>query len=102
MIRRPPRSTLFPYTSPFRSDELLLEGPVLADHLDDAVVDEAVGERQRGRAAGAVSLGSEEHTALLQSLADVVCRLLLDKSSLIHQRRVDGGVEEQQARRVGQ
>src|SRR5690349_24234802 len=69
MIRRPPRSTLFPYTTLFRSDGM--EGR-------DAVLDARQG--QEG-AQGFVeeSQRSEEHTSELQSRRDLVCRLLLEK-----------------------
>src|SRR2546423_4974549 len=65
MIRRPPRSTLFPYTTLFRSDPLHLAGR-LGDRLH--VPPHRVGRRR-----------SEEHTSELQSLAYLVCRLLLEK-----------------------
>src|SRR2546423_5314189 len=75
MIRRPPRSTLFPYTTLFRSengrqaaDQLCpADGPRLA--LLDWVMPELDGPGVR----------SEEHTSELQSLAYLVCRLLLEK-----------------------
>src|SRR2546421_6710338 len=74
MIRRPPRSTLFPYTTLFRSDFYRvrpLSGEPL--HLDAVEAEQggavAVGRRQR----------SEEHTSELQSRSDLVCRLLLEK-----------------------
>src|SRR3712207_8819720 len=96
MIRRPPRSTLFPYTTLFRSDRVdlvrlgrledgvdrLLDADV--DHVvavvgqDDVhevladVVDVALDRRQR----------SEEHTSELQSRQYLVCRLLLDKNKV--------------------
>src|SRR4029079_19837290 len=63
MIRRPPRSTLFPYTTLFRSP--FSPRPVLGSALEDEV--EPAGLR------------SEEHTSELQSLAYLVCRLLLEK-----------------------
>src|SRR5688572_32632033 len=64
MIRRPPRSTLFPYTTLFRSDCI--------DHQDDTTVELAWGYGpQPGR--------SEEHTSELQSQSNLVCRLLLEK-----------------------
>src|SRR5438132_3639750 len=70
MIRRPPRSTLFPYTTLFRSD--LGEVPL--------------GHRQEGQSVQAGGKGrvfldtrSEEHTSELQSHSDLVCRLLLEK-----------------------
>src|SRR5438876_5763500 len=71
MIRRPPRSTLFPYTTLFRSLQ-----PVSAP----------AGERLSGRlkggqigAEGIANLRSEEHTSELQSPVHLVCRLLLEK-----------------------
>src|SRR2546425_7844043 len=83
MIRRPPRSTLFPYTTLFRSEGLGLvhawcphvSAPVAhqkvvdrlpCSHLEDLRLDQSL-ER------------SEEHTSELQSLAYLVCRLLLEK-----------------------
>src|SRR5438132_8686421 len=74
MIRRPPRSTLFPYTTLFRS--LNRDG----DTLSDLVM------QMFGTIAGAESVllafddeRSEEHTSELQSHSDLVCRLLLEK-----------------------
>src|SRR5471030_3448005 len=63
MIRRPPRSTLFPYTTLFRSQA----GAVLEP-----------GDVRRGQDQNAVGR-SEEHTSELQSLRHLVCRLLLEK-----------------------
>src|SRR2546425_7132004 len=74
MIRRPPRSTLFPYTTLFRSLVALLAPVRRLGLLDPVHVDLLVGEdacRARCR--------SEEHTSELQSLAYLVCRLLLEK-----------------------
>src|SRR2546425_8391170 len=71
MIRRPPRSTLFPYTTLFRSQAGLpnvITLDVGGTSADIAVVE---GGRPRSR--------SEEHTSELQSLAYLVCRLLLEK-----------------------
>src|SRR5437899_4654117 len=66
MIRRPPRSTLFPYTTLFRS---------LADR-------QHLLEHNRGaRATGGAEDRSEEHTSELQSLRHLVCRLLLEKKN---------------------
>src|SRR2546425_11002416 len=80
MIRRPPRSTLFPYTTLFRShgkmDPRLPHGP------DDPVLDVVLGARRARDAAVLLrerSGRSEEHTSELQSLAYLVCRLLLEK-----------------------
>src|SRR2546425_8261334 len=71
MIRRPPRSTLFPYTTLFRSpDEFMVQ--VLRDGLGTREL--FVGQNFRfGKER------SEEHTSELQSLAYLVCRLLLEK-----------------------
>src|SRR2546425_4621782 len=74
MIRRPPRSTLFPYTTLFRSEERLAVRRVGRDE------DEAPAKRpvERDRAPR-----SEEHTSELQSLAYLVCRLLLEKKKKV-------------------
>src|SRR2546425_6537623 len=73
MIRRPPRSTLFPYTTLFRSAVTLgpftRTTPPPAIQREPLVVGTAFGLRVR----------SEEHTSELQSLAYLVCRLLLEK-----------------------
>src|SRR2546428_10110278 len=67
MIRRPPRSTLFPYTTLFRSSN------------DDAArTDGAADGSAAGLACGRLER-SEEHTSELQSRSDLVCRLLLEK-----------------------
>src|SRR5205823_12456624 len=74
MIRRPPRSTLFPYTTLFRStaDRLgFLRQIVERDHDVRLIALVVVQHRVDGR--------SEEHTSELQSLAYLVCRLLLEK-----------------------
>src|SRR2546422_6872526 len=72
MIRRPPRSTLFPYTTLFRSHGLLAVDRQRV--VDD---DEIAGRR---RALDVAELGrSEEHTSELQSRLHLVCRLLLEK-----------------------
>src|SRR5687767_15712610 len=92
MIRRPPRSTLFPYTTLFRSlagDLVAAHGPearvdVLEDAREDVVGSRpAVGCRRPFIEAPDRGVGSlfrsEEHTSELQSLAYLVCRLLLEK-----------------------
>src|SRR5258706_16179772 len=63
MIRRPPRSTLFPYTTLFRSCATLPPGAC----------------RISRRTCGRWEMRSEEHTSELQSLTNLVCRLLLEK-----------------------
>src|SRR2546429_5873223 len=83
MIRRPPRSTLFPYTTLFRSDEHVL---VVVERVDRHVgVAEAVQEAACGRALAPVGR-SEEHTSELQSRLHLVCRLLLEKKNRIEAR----------------
>src|SRR5437762_11262549 len=72
MIRRPPRSTLFPYTTLFRSTDQVFKiaarrGPAQA------------GRHQRARRRQAGPMRSEEHTSELQSPMYLVCRLLLEK-----------------------
>src|SRR2546429_4689265 len=98
MIRRPPRSTLFPYTTLFRSqaaDErvavLLRHGDVAHEHVRAKALHDLV--RFAGRADGAdfsprvfQDLGehrSEEHTSELQSRLHLVCRLLLEKKKQV-------------------
>src|SRR5258706_10250517 len=73
MIRRPPRSTLFPYTTLFRSrGEVEIVDRCALDHGDVARRVHA-GRDRRDRER------SEEHTSELQSLTNLVCRLLLEK-----------------------
>src|SRR2546430_6015416 len=87
MIRRPPRSTLFPYTTLFRSVLHQRRLDVLDPHLvighDTAVVVRALGHDALIAAAGGALVGalerSEEHTSELQSQSNIVCRLLLEK-----------------------
>src|SRR5258705_9856226 len=82
MIRRPPRSTLFPYTTLFRSEENARRAVQLGnDDALGAVDDErAVLRHQRNVAVEYfLFLRSEEHTSELQSLRHLVCRLLLEK-----------------------
>src|SRR2546430_16214358 len=80
MIRRPPRSTLFPYTTLFRSSatgsgpfrrgspSLSCSGPLPSN---------------RAHSSGSCSPRSEEHTSELQSQSNLVCRLLLEKKKII-------------------
>src|SRR5687768_17800913 len=80
MIRRPPRSTLFPYTTLFRSLHFLGRGdpgPAGRDLVPGARIP-AGAEGQAGRGPGH-RLRSEEHTSELQSRLHLVCRLLLEK-----------------------
>src|SRR5258708_16359086 len=94
MIRRPPRSTLFPYTTLFRSNielnvssekaqvsvtgvagEVRTDSPQLGTHLDAAQIEETP-------LPGRKITRSEEHTSELQSPDHLVCRLLLEKQKL--------------------
>src|SRR5690554_7746418 len=87
MLRRPPRSTLFPYTTLFRSHASLAAGVGHPHHqgaLDvlaaagDGIA-EAAGHRQVLAGEHGLVERSEEHTSELQSCAQLVCRLLLEK-----------------------
>src|SRR5258706_3497368 len=86
MIRRPPRSTLFPYTTLFRSLSTCnrTEFYLVAD---EERVAEAVWDLLGERLAGATAARSEEHTSELQSLTNLVCRLLLEKKKRPHLTR---------------
>src|SRR3712207_7158419 len=87
MIRRPPRSTLFPYTTLFRSDPELAGGGAVMDHtvhladllhwMLDVEVRSVYAEVDSFFGAGGTR--SEEHTSELQSRQYLVCRLLLEK-----------------------
>src|SRR5256885_3440722 len=76
MIRRPPRSTLFPYTTLFRSKLALKFGVVLGAEVFGLQLLQRVHQRL-GHITSAVR--SEEHTSELQSPCNLVCRLLLEK-----------------------
>src|SRR2546422_1301484 len=84
MIRRPPRSTLFPYTTLFRSREVRARRFSSASYRPAAVMGSspAPGKRATGEPGSTSSVGgwrSEEHTSELQSRLHLVCRLLLEK-----------------------
>src|SRR5256885_7865994 len=77
MIRRPPRSTLFPYTTLFRSAERWPRDPESVERILDKWVD-GVGDARQELVL--IGMGrSEEHTSELQSPCNLVCRLLLEK-----------------------
>src|SRR5256885_12165711 len=102
MIRRPPRSTLFPYTTLFRSPPVLSAGLMLIDVTGDGRPD--IVRLQNGalsilpNESTAARIGfdvprplsdstlsrSEEHTSELQSPCNLVCRLLLEKNQYMH------------------
>src|SRR5436305_8947308 len=83
MLRRPPRSTLFPYTTLFRSSAKTIALPHYQANLPDAPGRDAF-------AVGCLSCHttrSEEHTSELQSRPHLVCRLLLEKKKRTGRRR---------------
>src|SRR3712207_7073380 len=99
MIRRPPRSTLFPYTTLFRSKPIALINTLtdVAYELTDALAEHGLihlsGARTAARAIGHAGRyarwrqgRSEEHTSELQSRQYLVCRLLLEKKKKIISR----------------
>src|SRR5689334_24507802 len=79
MIRRPPRSTLFPYTTLFRSDHAVADFDRMRGH--EAETQHAVNLRDGAEQRAEVPLRSEEHTSELQSQFHLVCRLLLEKKN---------------------
>src|SRR5688572_32115684 len=98
MIRRPPRSTLFPYTTLFRSVEDLPVGeeaavaPVVGDQPREHQAPVRVHRLQTRNRTGR----SEEHTSELQSQSNLVCRLLLEKKKIAdetHHRTSHGDLE---------
>src|SRR5256885_13249371 len=93
MIRRPPRSTLFPYTTLFRSLAVLREpggmrGQLAGGHAHGTI---HLGNQrmQIGEEGGRELVRSEEHTSELQSPCNLVCRLLLEKKKNPHQHIID-------------
>src|SRR5260370_22407528 len=82
MIRRPPRSTLFPYTTLFRSRRLTARGLVL-DQITGSENRDQGGRQERHRSQPLrAAERSEEHTSELQSHLNLVCRLLLEKKKI--------------------
>src|SRR2546422_6280202 len=84
MIRRPPRSTLFPYTTLFRSLSETVAGVQFHPELwAEAMRDLILSRRDKLAAEGRDAERSEEHTSELQSRLHLVCRLLLEKKKKI-------------------
>src|SRR2546421_8717993 len=89
MIRRPPRSTLFPYTTLFRSNTVriktmaasVLQGPSASPPV-------GVGSSWIPTPSSTNARRSEEHTSELQSRSDLVCRLLLEKKKNISRQHL--------------
>src|SRR5688572_32272014 len=102
MIPRPPRSTLFPYTTLFRSCSPIAAGAESFVVTDSYVprrrvvgrdyVRVVVLRRTKGSAAGAAECcgRSEEHTSELQSQSNLVCRLLLEKKKKAEKDKIGG------------
>src|SRR2546425_2552092 len=95
MIRRPPRSTLFPYTTLFRS-ACRRPGPGPRRRVGPWRTSAPLGGRTRlpGPPSRWRSSRSEEHTSELQSLAYLVCRLLLEKKKTTEGRNSDDDLDE--------
>src|SRR2546426_8469284 len=91
MIRRPPRSTLFPYTTLFRS-QLIRDGvPIGRVHVVPNAWEEAAPPLDRAAARCVLGLSadrSEEHTSELQSPCNLVCRLLLEKKKIKYKQEL--------------
>src|SRR5437667_2202893 len=85
MIRRPPRSTLFPYTTLFRSMRAAMQRLQAASRQAEPIV-------------GYEEARSEEHTSELQSHHDLVCRLLLEKKKKTKRHPTDHGHEARERR----
>src|SRR5258708_19068846 len=94
MIRRPPRSTLFPYTTLFRSSAVVATTPRFCSHSTptrgdrfNVWISRAIGLHciDAGR-HGEIQTRSEEHTSELQSPDHLVCRLLLAKKQTTHRK----------------
>src|SRR2546422_8555376 len=94
MIRRPPRSTLFPYTTLFRSACMHLRrayDPTKVVHPNRIANTDRVVQRNNGKKLSQelIALRSEEHTSELQSRLHLVCRLLLEKKKKKEKKTVN-------------
>src|SRR5258708_29188385 len=101
MIRRPPRSTLFPYTTLFRSHNVaaaygktatFMAKPMFADNGSGMHVHQSIWKSGKpmfagDKYAGLSDMRSEEHTSELQSPDHLVCRLLLEKKKKIQKKK---------------
>src|SRR2546427_6909298 len=101
MIRRPPRSTLFPYTTLFRSNMDVNAGAIadgdatvqgVGRLIFDLMMEVAAGRRTHAERLGHKEFvpRSEEHTSELQSQSNLVCRLLLEKKKRTAVERLEG------------
>src|SRR2546426_8451048 len=91
MIRRPPRSTLFPYTTLFRSTPTMNANGLVYGSIQSSDIIAVLDPRENAATVIKVPSGappidrSEEHTSELQSPCNLVCRLLLEKKKNAHQ-----------------
>src|SRR3712207_8103737 len=99
MIRRPPRSTLFPYTTLFRSEHDERQHARRRDGSRErqggsaqALAEQDAEDRREGHLADAEQRRSEEHTSELQSRQYLVCRLLLENKKKIKRIQIRRGV----------
>src|SRR5438270_2942580 len=93
MLRRPPRSTLFPYTTLFRSPLKVVDGTRVIDSFGRLIVLRKVPSGARR---------SEEHTSELQSQSNLVCRLLLEKKKKKQERQKHIRINDRQVNRIHQ
>src|SRR5690349_23433926 len=98
MIRRPPRSTLFPYTTLFRSSSPSSGSSSARGHAAPRCLVRERGADERGEQG--MRLRSEEHTSELQSRRDLVCRLLLEKKKHKYSSRMKYRISFQYAAEV--
>src|SRR3712207_8942248 len=92
MIRRPPRSTLFPYTTLFRSILAYVTEKRFSKHPEafgEGAIDGVAAAESANNSAAHGALRSEEHTSELQSRQYLVCRLLLEKKKIYEARQAD-------------
>src|SRR2546430_11186585 len=90
MIRRPPRSTLFPYTTLFRSGVARNPSTGLAPNAERQIANGYIDPLTGQPYSNTISpqwTRSEEHTSELQSQSNLVCRLLLEKKNIVHSIR---------------
>src|SRR5947207_9523881 len=90
MILRPPRSTLFPYTTLFRSPSNMMQHHYDNNNPNNHINSVNISNRMTAPCNGVIgfssnsSMRSEEHTSELQSHSDLVCRLLLEKKNQLY------------------
>src|SRR2546428_9185230 len=98
MIRRPPRSTLFPYTTLFRSDVTL---QTITNDVAKVAANVTVANKAFKYTDANTLARAEEHTSELQSRSDLVCRLLLENQKLVNVISPHGGAVVVDTRSTG-